>query len=1045
MNEQSSFILYDASAGSGKTFTLVRNYLSDMLLSREKSPYRHILAITFTNKAVAEMKSRIIDSLKAFSQKPVPDNFRSLFEAVQTETGLDETTIQTKSYALLRSILHNYAAFDVSTIDSFTHRILRTFAKDLKISMSFEVQLEAEEILSEAVDRVIAKAGKDKKLTRALIDYSLSKVDDDRSWDIVKDLNDISKLLLPEDNIPYLEKLEDKTSDDFEEFNKILREEIKFLEETCRKTASDFFELIEANGLIHTDFYGGYVPKYFNKTLNGTLSYPSSANWKNEIETGNLYKKTTPADTKQILDSLQPQIAQMFRTSEAAIVRRDYLIRIRKENPSISLLAAITQEAAAIKEERNLLLIADFNRKISESLKDQPAAFIYERLGERYHNYYIDEFQDTSVLQWENLKPLIGDRLAQGGKLTLVGDAKQSIYRWRGGKAEQFMSLCADENPFFAEKKHYSLPDNFRSLPEIVNFNNGFFVNAAQSLSDESYRNLFENAAQNPRKKDEGYVEVRFVEGKTVAERAVAYLNNILEIISTIKEKGHAYKDICLLVRKNKEGILIADHLNINEIPIVTSESLLLANSPEVIFIVNILKYFYNPDDKNIRFELLDFLYKKLEIEETAFDFTYPKMNLTGNDLFSALPESEISFDLGKLGQLPLYDAVEYTIRSFALNKTGDAYLLFFLDFVYEYSVRHTGGIAGLLDMWEDKKEKLSITAPEGVDAVQIMTVHKAKGLEFPVVIYPFAEEKIDDMQRENVWVNIEDEKGNIPVTHLRVSKNMLDYSDYTADIYIDALNKKEMDTMNVFYVAMTRAERQLYVLTDLKEKINDPPKSFSELMVDFLIKQNKWDPEQVIFSFGSIPPPHTPEKEETPLTEVFRFTNGILSTAPENHSLTPVTKSGRFWGSPQEKAIETGNLLHDLMKEIYYTEDVEKVLDAAIRKGEILESEKTFYQNHINNIINHPDLNKYFSKDYQIFTEKEILANHTFLRPDRLCVSGQQVTIVDYKTGKPDKSHHDQINEYGMVLEEMGYSVHKKLLVYIRKQIDIVEIASVN
>jgi ATP-dependent exoDNAse (exonuclease V) beta subunit len=441
-----SFTIYNASAGSGKTFTLVKEYLLLLFNSKRKEKYQNILAITFTNKAVDEMKSRIVDSLHAFSSEKIPAKSQGLFEVISKETGLNQLHIREKSAKILKSIIHNYAAFEVSTIDGFTHRVLRTFAKDLGLPINFEVEMAQEEILMEAVESVISKAGTDPKLTKILVDFTLNKADDDKSWDIARDLFEISKLLINENNQKPLELLQNKTLEDFDKFADKLKSEIKQAKQENEKLAADFFELLKQNGLEDSDFTRKSVPNHFEKLGKGE-SVNFETQWAEKIFTDSLYPKACDTSKKAIIDNIQPQVVDLFTATKDNYFKVEFLEAVNKRTVQLSLLNAINQEIQAIKKDRNLVLISEFNPQISAQVKDQPAPFIYERLGERYNNYFIDEFQDTSQMQWENLIPLMDASLSgMGGEdvpanLMLVGDAKQSIYRWRGGKAEQFIDL----------------------------------------------------------------------------------------------------------------------------------------------------------------------------------------------------------------------------------------------------------------------------------------------------------------------------------------------------------------------------------------------------------------------------------------------------------------------------------------------------------------------------------------------------------------------------------------------------------------------------
>lgn len=1041
MRKISPFIIYDASAGSGKTFTLVRNYLSRLLLSPDITTYRNLLAITFTNKAVAEMKSRIIESLKGFSADSISDQHLALFKAVQSETGLTEKEIRQKSEEILQNILHNYASFEVSTIDSFTQRILRTFAKDLNIPLNFEVSLETEEILQEAVDRVLAKAGKPehKNLTQALIDFALFKTDDDKSWDISYDLDKIAKLLVNDNHLPFLEILEEKKPEDFAAFTSDLKNQIKSLTNLCKQSAEDFFSLIEAHNLLPEHFSRKSIPNFFKKINKGKMELGKlydKPKWVQNIDNPDYerhYTKNQLPEIKQTIDNILPEIARLYFTIEDAIKKIMLYKDIIKTNPSLSLLSAIQDEVKTIKEERNILLISEFNRRIYKSIKDEPAPFIYERLGEKYHTFYIDEFQDTSDLQWENLLPLVADSLAtERGQLTLVGDAKQSIYRWRGGKPEQFMDLINHENPFHLESFHERLPYNYRSKYEIINFNNTFFQHCSQFLRHPPYQTLFQEAAQKPFKETGGYVEIDFIQATNKKEREENYPQKILELIYSLSEKGYTYNQICILVRIKDYGVIIADYLNQHEIPIISSETLLLNKSKEINFLIALLEFSLNPREKSWKFEILNFLYDHIQPEESLFEFVYPRLPLEGNTFFHSLKDYKIDFDLHKLQYLPFYDAIEYSIRAFNLLEKADAYLQFFLDFVFDFTEKNSGGIIEFLDLWELKKDKLSISIPEGGEAIQIMTIHKAKGLEFPIVIYPFANEKMDDTRQDNLWIPLEDHF-KVPLTYLGASKTLPHLHKNAERVYQELLLNKEFDAMNLFYVALTRAEEQLYIISELDGKKLPKPNSFSGLLINYLQSLNLWEENQTNYSFGEIT-----IKNKTAEKPQHLYLDKFISSAPENHQIEILTGSGQLWGSLQEKALEEGKLIHNLLQEIHTASDIDKTLEKAVFGGEILESEVEKHKQILENIVFHSDLSMFFTDHFTIYTEKEIVSEGEIKRLDRLCIRENKATIIDYKTGTPHPDHKNQLHSYSEALRGFGFEIENKILVYLNEQIDV-------
>lgn len=1049
MNNLSPFTVYDASAGSGKTFAITRQYLSLLFMANRPDAYRNILAMTFTNKAVEEMKTRIIDGLAAFSEEKTPKKYGDLLKLICSDTGLTEKQVKEKSKNILKNILHDYSSFVISTIDAFTNRVLRTFAKDLGLQVNYEVEIDSGRILSEAVSRVIAQAGDDEELTKTLVDFAISKADDDKSWDIEHDLNEVAKLLVNENNRLPLAVLGKKTLEDFRVFSEKLDDKIENLKKTLAEKTACFFQLLKDNELDESCFSGKYVPKYFLnfRQKRGYLKATYGSQWQENIADEVLYTKAFPKkfpEKAAIIDRLQPEIAALFLESKETVFQLLFLEKIRNNLTQLSLMGHIRQEVEEIKKEENILLIADFNEKIAQSIQGQPVPFIYERLGERYRDYFIDEFQDTSVLQWENMKPLVSNRLSgedekqRTGSLTIVGDAKQAIYRWRGGKAEQFMDLCAGVSPFPGiEIGLESLPSNYRSEKEIVEFNNAFFSHSVRYLDFETHRQLFENARQKVEKEYGGYVNISFIEKqKNKEEKNQAYAEKVLETITHLTTNGYSKKDICILVRKNDEGIVLADFLNENNIEIISSETLLVRESPIVKFLNNLLGFSLDWSNDEIKLELLYFLLDRFP-GANPHSFLSEGLSKKGKHFFEFLKDFGIQFDLEHFHSLPLYDAVEYAVREFGLISDNNAYLQGYLDFLFEYSRQKTrglgGGIPGFLAYWKLHEDKLSIVSPEGKEAVQIMTIHKSKGLEFPIVIYPFADNAIDETKNsESVWVPLE-EKYDFPYAYFSASRKMLDFGENAAAVFHELVRSKELDAMNVLYVALTRAEKQLYIISQAETPGKNGPHKYSHFFIEFLKSKEKWEEDKMEYAFGDFSPNRDIRVEIDKVRD-----EKFISTDPASHGLNISTKSGSLWLSTQEEAIGKGTVLHEIMAQILEKDDLEKALKQAYSGGLISEYEVSEMREKLLEVVNHPQLRSYFAPGNQRYIEREILFQNRILRPDRINLDGNMASIIDYKTGLPAATHSTQISNYAQAVSGMGYKIKEILLVYVNEKVEL-------
>ncbi len=1010
--------------------------------SSKEDAYKNILAITFTNKAVGEMKSRVIDALSSLSLKNTPKSSESLLELLTKETNLSAEFIRARSEAVLKNILHNYAALEISTIDRFTHKIIRTFAKDLGIPVNFEVEMNLDLILQEAVDKVINRAGEEKELTKVLLKYTLNKTDDDKSWDISRDLFSFSRLLISENQQIYVQQLKGLSLQDFTDFSEKLKLAITLVEDEIETVTKAFFDFTEANSITEKDFSGGYVYKYFIKIKAKNFDKLFGPKWQDKIAKASLYSQKVDKDKKLVLDDNQSEIAALFQNSKKAILKRDYLKAIDKSLIPLSLLSEIANEIEHIKKDRSLVLISDFNSTIAKEINDQPVPFIYERMGERYKNYFIDEFQDTSELQWSNIIPLadhnlntqqtLGEPVAN---ITLVGDAKQSIYRFRGGKAEQFIDLCNMDQAFQIEQEVIDLPYNYRSSKDVISFNNSFFEYVATKFQNETYKGLFEKSAQEPKKDFGGYVNISFLEAKNKEEELEMHPRKVLEIIQNLDTQAVSKSDICILTRTRKESFAIANYLNEQGVSIISSESLLVSNSPEVRFITSLFEFSLNPNDKNIKWELLNYLIQKLQLKNSHRLFL-KNLEKESSDFFSWLQEYNIYFDLSKLQTLSLYESAEYIIRSFQLIKTSDAYLQFFLDFIFDALNNKTHGIAEFLQLWDQKSGKLSILASKSDDAVQIMTIHKSKGLEFPVVIYPFANTDLQDVKKEHLWLPLPEGLNDIPIGYLKANKSMLDWGETEAIAYQKLLDTTEFDSINVLYVALTRASHQLYIISNLAISAKGELKvnSVSGLFIEYLRSKNLWN-DVLSYDFGEkIIQNYKPSKAPSLLKQEF-----FHSSFTQNNAVQLMTKSGALWDSVQGMAITNGNLFHDIFSEIDTLEDL-PVAFTKYTTPEDLSEEQTFeLENLIIAVIKHPELQQYFASGETVIKERNILSpSGEVLRPDRLNIKANQVTIIDYKTGAFHESHKLQMEQYEQLLKEMGYTTLKKILIYINTEVNI-------
>ena len=1044
-----SFQVYNASAGSGKTFSLVKEYLKILLTSSNPFKFQQILAVTFTNKAAGEMKERVIESLHSFSKEEVGN----MFHAICEETKLTEKTIFKKSKIILNAILQNYSAFSITTIDSFTHKLIRTFAHDLQLPLNFEVEMDAETLLNESVDLVISKIGENKALTDLLINYAIQKLDDDKAWDISNELKDFAKLILNENHAKYLKTLQTISIEDFKLLKETLQKENTLLEKQLKEIGEAGINLINNAGIDFKDFYYTQLPKHFIALSENPKKTPffDQTTLKRNIDDHLFYSKSKSDSVKNAIESLLPELLNLYNQSEAFYQQKTLNNLVLNSLIPLAVLNFINTALQEIKSDNNILLNAEFNELISETIKNEPAPFIYERIGEKYKYYFIDEMQDTSELQWQNIIPLIENavtsenELGEIGKLLLVGDAKQSIYRWRGGKAEQFIDLSTEgkmpsNNPFSIEKSISNLDTNYRSYSEIINFNNQFFKHISGFLANTSYCNLyFKGNNQNINTNIGGFVQISFVDKQQENDDdlSLIYPKKILDIINNL-DASFKKNDVCVLVRTRKQGVEVAKYLAENGIEIISSETLLINNSEKVQFIINLLLVIQNPLNREFKVKVLYFLYNFLQIETPKHQFVSKLISLSQNNFFEELKQFKVFFNLLEFVQSPFYESIEYIIRGFGLAKQSDSYLQFFLDAVFEYQQKKEMTIQGFLDFWDLKKDKLSIVAPEAKNAIRIMTIHKAKGLEFPVVIFPY-NLNIYNQIKPKTWYNYS-QSNTIKNVLIDYGKKLNYVGEQGVSLFNNQREQLELDNFNILYVALTRAVEQLYVITEknITAKNEENLNFTSGLFINFLKQQNLWESEKNDYSFG------TSNKVSANLKEANKtvFQTNFISNSWKNHNISIVTSSSLLWDTMQGKSINYGNLIHEILSKIKTKNDVNDVLNNYTFEGVITPDEKTSIVKIINQIINHEHLKDYFNQNNEVFLEQEIITkDKKIIIPDRIVIINNKATIIDYKTGKADPKYYNQINNYAQVLEQLNFKIEKKLLVYINEEIIVEEV----
>ena len=1044
------FVTYNSSAGSGKTYTLVKEYLKIALSTNNERAYKNTLALTFTNKAASEMKERVVLALQAFSGLiPLEGTPKLLLEDLiqpESDGGIDipkEELIE-RSKKVLRSILHNYNDFGISTIDKFTHKVIRTFAHDLHLPLNFDIEIDETEALSKSIDLLIAEVGVNKKLTTLLVDYTKSKANDESSWHIEKELFTFSRNLLKDDGEIYLEKLRSLTIHDFDKIKKQLITKTKAFEQKVMEIGRQAIQTIKDRGIEEPSFSSSFFPNYWKDLISLKKFSPTATTTKIINGEKNWYAAKVDSSQKELIDAYQNEFIALYNESRSFIdeflgnYKVDQLLL--KNLYNLAVLNEIEKTVIEFKKEHNVLNIADFNKRISQIVESEPIPFIYERVGEKYNHYLIDEFQDTSVIQWHNLIPLIDNSLASGHFNMVVGDAKQSIYRFRGGEVEQIIQLPKiyknKSNPLFIERqetlqrnyKNKTLNTNYRSKAEIVSFNNEFFKSISTHLP-ENYQELYRNLQQEylPNKTGGG-VSIEFFETENKEPLSVLNLEKTKELIQQNLNDDYQLNDIAILTRNNKDGAAIASYLIENGINVISSESLLLINSKEVQCMVDLFGYISKPSDKNYQLKVLNYLIDNRFTEDSLFDVfsQYPK-----STLFYYLKEKGLNIVAQQVNNLSLYELAEYIIKQFKLDKSVNGYIQFFLDKIYEYTIRNDNSIINFMEWWEAKSHKFSIVVPDGVKAVTVMSIHKSKGLEFPVVIYPFAISSVR-LNEQFFWTdNIEVE--GLKSAVLPINREILE-TQFKAT-YQDELDKSVLDLMNILYVAFTRAQDRLYMLSEVKfksgKRVKSKRGSVSDYLYDFCEDKSGNKVKEHHFSFGLFSKNEETKKEEK-IDE--KFDSVVYNDWREKIKIS--YQAPEVWevDNPQ-KIGEYGTLIHKILSEIWHLEDVEAVLDSFLLKGIVNETEIPAIKKQLTAIFNLKEIQYLFTDFDDVKNEANILttAGETY-QPDRVIIKDGKTIIVDYKTGEQQSTHIKQIKNYKARLTEMGYTHIESYLLYINK-----------
>ena len=1014
-----SLVTYKSSAGSGKTSTLVIEYLCIAL--KKPHQFHQIIALTFTQKATAEMKERLIEYLILIKDMNVDnpaDSISYVVKAISQKTTLNYIEIKQKSKILLTNILHNYGDFGFSTIDSFVVRIVRSFAHDLQLSSNFEIELDSNILIEEAIGELNELIGENDEITKFMIDFTLDQLDEEKSPDLDKPLATLGKLIFDSKHYANIDSLKEIPLKNFADVKEYLIKKLKKYDNTIRSFGEEGFDCTQKNGLSKGDCSSSWLWNYFNKLkTNDKQTYSIKELEKKTIpkmvdEGADWYAKSKDSVTKESIDNAKSEFleiiyrAREFYAREIPRYNSNRLI-LQKITP-LALIHQLKQIIEANYEENDIIHLSEVNRKISEIVNEQHAPFIYERIGQRYNHFLIDEFQDTSVIQWNNMLPLIDNSLASNFRNLLVGDTKQSIYRWRDGEVEQFAKLpnLLGDNKSVITKQRESLlkamyeevilDTNYRSKENIVNFNNEIFT-VLLNDEDDYVKSFFENHIQKSIKEyNSGVVKLHNIpKNKDQEYKNEDLINSIIKNIENLtNNQNYNYGDICILARKNKFLSELADKLIDSNIKVYSSDALYLISSNTISIIISFMNIVIDKDVAINSYSALRYFYKKENMGEPT-ESVFSK-----ESFFSKLLDLGYEFDLLKMESMDAYELSEYVISNIKLDNLSNPFLYNFLDRIIDLSKKKGINISLFIEYWDENKHKLKIDLAPDKDSVQLLTIHRAKGLEFPVVFFPMISMAAELSGKDMLWVEPDEIMGiGVPKVLIGDYKYGLE-SDFK-EVLKQEQSRKRLDAINMFYVASTRPTEQLQLFfTDDK----DSKKYWNAC------KAISWSKDRVLI-------------EEDNLIQIGEnlIHDSIDSINKEDISINNFISN--FWKdkiflqrdiSINMAIRNKGTQLHNILSEIDSDSNIKEVINKHVNGKTILQEYADEFEGIINKLLSNSETKYLFSSEHHFINEKEILdSNNKILKPDRVLISENDIVVIDYKYTSFDNLSDKEINKY--------------------------------
>jgi len=1043
----SALKLYKASAGSGKTYTLALEYIKELLIG-ESDTYRHILAVTFTKDATGEMKERILSDLYglAFKTEDSKKFLDSIKEALK-EAGrsMDESMIRKKAGESLNTIIHDYSRLYITTIDSFFQKVLRNLARELGRSSKFNIEMNSAGIRLEAVNRMIENAHQDTRLLQWLTTYVENKLEHDGNWRFKEDVYRFSECIYDEFFQEHETVLRDQLNENQTIFSDLMKYHFSFLQkykaffkETYRKA----IDLLISNQLDTDDFIQkGTVFKFWKslaenqkgdigKTIGKMLEEPES------------WTTKTNKRRNDIIALAENHLMDLLSDTVDIMQKQDASELILGNIHQLGLIWYITEEISSINAENNSFILSDTALFLHRMIDSSDTPFIFEKIGAEIRHVMIDEFQDTSRLQWSNFKVLLSDILANDRFSMIVGDVKQSIYRWRNG---DWRILNKINNLLAVQEK--SLDSNYRSKKQIISFNNSFFTEAGRVL-DEKYRNeLFPTSLHSPFSlvysekqvsqktpeiENKGYVSVDFLQDEEIEKYNEVVLSTLLKKIQLLQTAGIQARELCILVNRNVQIRWIADYFSSqkanypelaadNYLDIVSNEAFRLNSSLSLKIIIEALKILAFPND------------------------SVNKANL--EYLLHPLPSSP-ALNRKEVEVMPMLELISYLYRFYGLERIEgqSAYLFFFFDALTDYLKNNSPDIQSFLSYWEDELSLKTIPVGEGIKGIRALTIHKAKGLQFHTVLIPYCNWELNPKKNPIVWCGRKEgfyDLELLPVSYSEKMKNTVFSEEYSNETSLSWL-----DNLNLLYVAFTRAEQNLIILGKSKKQLSslENIKNVSDLLQWITPKLNAdWKSDSGHYETGVLTNIRKTKEEttnplkQTPPPLYVDFVSGEFSKGKSIFKQSNQSREFIDSDSPErEKYITHGNIMHALFAAIHTPNDIDKAVERLISDGLILPEEKDAYNNQIRSYIRNPQVKDWFSGKYTVYPEFSIIVKEkgmvTTKRPDRILLSNDESLVIDYKFGDPHPAHEKQMHEYLTLLQSMNYQKVEGYLWYVEK-----------